>query len=105
MDSFADVAGACPQRTAELRMKAGADEDLLAAVLDEVIYRMDADDEIPVGIAVRPAADGGVSVELRLAGLDSVEITGAVPKAVSLHEIRCSAGAAGQWSASVTVDV
>lgn len=105
IDSFADIAGVRPRREAEVDLAAGSDEDLLVALLDEVIYRMDADDEVPVAVTVRPAASGRVNVALGLTGLDAVEITGAAPKAVSLHEIRCSASAAGEWSASVTVDV
>lgn len=105
VDSFADVSRGRPRRTAQRQVIAGTDEDLLAAVLDEVIYRMDADDEIPVAVTVRPAGDCGVHLILSLADMDSVDITGAGPKAVTLHELRCSADASGRWSSSVTVDV
>jgi SHS2 domain-containing protein len=33
------------------------------------------------------------------------EITGAAPKAASLHDLRCAPDAAGRWSCAVTVDV
>ena len=59
VDSFAVVAAARPRRTAERRFIAGADEDLLVAVIDEVIYRLDADGEIPVTVDVRPARAAG----------------------------------------------
>lgn len=116
IDSVADVSGGHPRRTADVRLAADSDADLLAAILDEVIYRMDAHGDIPVAVAVRPdrgeetgaGPDGRpapVRLELALAPLDDVEIIGAAPKAVSLHELRCSPDAAGRWSASVTVDV
>ena len=106
VDSFADVAAARPVRTARVPLTAPTDADLLVAALEEVIYRVDADDEIPVAVTVGPMPGGsGVTLTLALARLGSVEITGAAPKAVSLHELACSPDSAGRWSASVTIDV
>jgi SHS2 domain-containing protein len=73
--------------------------------MGEVIYRLDADGEILVSVAVRPAPDGGIIVFFALVPVAEVEITGAVPKAASLHELRCAPDAAGRWSCAVTVDV
>ena len=42
---------------------------------------------------------------LALAPAEAAEITGAVPKAVSFHGLRCEPDAAGRWSASMTIDV
>jgi SHS2 domain-containing protein len=103
--SFADLQGEPAARSATVHLPAAPPEDLLTALLDEIIYLVDARDEIPVTITVRASADGGVDAALGLASLDSAEITGAAPKAVSLHELRCEADPDGQWSASVTVDV
>ena len=105
VDSFAVVAAARPRRTAERRFIAGSDEDLLVAVVDEVVYRLDADGEIPVTAAVRPAPDGGVVLTLALADVHEAEITGAVPKAASLNDLRCAPDASGQWSCGITIDV
>ena len=58
VDSFAAVAGRCPHHRASRHMTARPDADLLVAVIDEVIYRLDADGEIPVWVQARPAADG-----------------------------------------------
>jgi protein archease len=52
------LAGAGP---AERRFVASSDEDLLVAVVGEVIYRLDADGEIPVTAAVRSAPGAGSS--------------------------------------------
>jgi SHS2 domain-containing protein len=103
--SFAAVAGARPHRIAERHLTAGSDADLLVAAIDEVIYWLDAEGEIPVCVAVREASDGGIDLVLSLADVSAAEIIGAVPKAASLHEVRCAPDLAGQWSCSVTVDV
>jgi phage shock protein A len=105
VDSFAVVAAARPRRTAERRFIAGSDEDLLVAIIDEVIYRLDADGEIPVTVDVRAAPGGGVVLSMQLAGMGEAEITGAAPKAASLHDLRCAPGPAGRWSCGITIDV
>ena len=103
--SFAVVAAVRPRRTAERRFIAGSDEDLLVAVIEEVIYRLDADGEIPVTVAVRAAPEGGVVLSMQLADVGEAEITGAAPKAASLRDLRCAPGPAGRWSCGITVDV
>jgi SHS2 domain-containing protein len=103
VDGFADVSGAPPGGTVEFRVGPAADPDLLVSVLDRVILLMDTEGQLPSAADVR-AADGGLDVRLRMAGPDRVETFGAVPKAVSLHELRFDGGAQG-WSCAVTLDV
>jgi SHS2 domain-containing protein len=103
--SFAAVTAARPHRTATRHLTAGSDEDLLVAVIDEVIYWLDAQNEIPVTVTVQGAGDGGVDLTLSFAEAGAVEIIGAAPKAASLHDLRCAPDEAGQWSCSVIVDV
>ena len=103
--SFAVVAAARPRRTAERRFIAGSDEDLLVAIIEEVIYRLDADGEIPVTVDVRPGPDGRVMLSMQLAGVGDAQLTGAVPKAASLHDLRCAPGPPGRWSCGITIDV
>lgn len=105
VDSFAAVTAARPRHMAERRFVASSDEDLLVAVIEEVIYRLDADGEIPVTAAVRPAPEGGVVLTLPLADVNEAEITGAMPKAASLHELHCTPDASGRWSCGITIDV
>ncbi len=105
VSSFANVAGAAPHHTAKRHMTAGSAEDLLVAVVDEVIYWLDAEGEIPASVTVGQAGDGGVDLALSLADVTAAEIIGAVPKAASLHDLRCAPDPAGQWSCSVTIDV
>jgi SHS2 domain-containing protein len=103
--SFAAVRGLRARDHLTLHPTAGSDEDLLVAVLDEVIYRLDAYGQVPVCVDVRPAPEDGVLVRFAVAPVAEAEIIGAAPKAVSLHELRCGPDAAGRWSCSVTVDV
>ena len=105
VDSFAVVAGRPPSGRVRRHMTARLDEDLLVAVIDEVIYRLDADGQIPVSVTVRRAPDGGVVVFFALVPVAEAKITGAAPKAASLHDLRCAPDAAGRWSCAVTVDV
>jgi len=105
VDSFAVVTGRPPYARAERRMTARSDEELLVAVIDEVIHRLDAYDEIPLSAVVRPVPDGGVVIFLVLARAAGAVIVGAVPKAASRRGLRCAPDPAGRWTCAVTVDV
>lgn len=103
VDSFAEISEGQPTQTVEFQVPPGTDENMLVAVLDEVIYRMDVEGLLPVDAEVTEAG-GGLDVRLRMVGSDRVELVGAVPKAVSLHEL-CFARDAAGWSCRVTLDV
>jgi len=120
--SFADLAGVAGARSTERRVTARTDADLLAAAADELIYLLDAEGEIPVTIQVRPpepeqaSAPGGPAgspggerastiLVLALAPVEAAQVTGAIPKAVTLHELACAPAGPGSWRASMTVDV
>jgi SHS2 domain-containing protein len=105
VDSFADTAGARPHRTADVRLPPASDEDLLVALLDEVVYRLDTDGELPLDTAVAAAPGGGLEVRLALARTDAVQAVGAVPKAVTLPGLRLARDEGGGWSCAVVVDV
>jgi len=100
---FADVTGVRPSSAATVVLPDGPDEDVLVAVLSEVIVRLDVDGCLPVDVEVHRGSDG-VEVVLALAALDHVRIIGAPPKAVSWHRLRCAAGPHG-WDCSVVLDV
>ncbi|MFI7608375.1 archease [Micromonospora sp. NPDC049366] len=104
VESFIDSAGARPGPEREFRAPPADDEDLLVGVLDEVIFRMDTADELPLTSEVSDDGDGGLLVRWRVTGTDAVELVGAVPKAVSLHELRFGPDG-DRWSCAVTLDV
>jgi SHS2 domain-containing protein len=102
--SFTDPGGARPRAERTFHAPPAADEDLLVAVLDEVIFRMETTDELPLATEVTDEGTGGLLVRWHTTGTAEVELTGAVPKAVSLHELRFGPDADG-WSCAVTLDV
>ncbi|MER7893115.1 archease [Micromonospora sp. NPDC094482] len=104
VETFADTAGARPGPERDHQVPAADDEDLLVSVLDEMIYRMETADELPVTTEVADDPAGGLLVRWRMTQTDAVELIGAVPKAVALHELRFGPDDAG-WSCAVTVDV
>ncbi|MFB9391821.1 archease [Streptomyces coeruleoprunus] len=101
--SFLDLAGARPVRSRAVEVRADRDEDLLVELLDEVVYRLDTDGEVPVGVRLTPVP-GGLRADLSMADAGSLPVTGAAPKAVTLHELHLTSGPEG-WSCSVTLDV
>jgi SHS2 domain-containing protein len=105
VESFADISGAGCHHAVECHLAAGSDADLLAAAVEEVIYRLDTSGEVPVAVAAGRAADGGIDLVLRAVSATAAEIVGAAPKAVSLSGLACAPDAAGRWSCAVTIDV
>ncbi|RZU75703.1 SHS2 domain-containing protein [Micromonospora kangleipakensis] len=104
VDTFVDTTGATPEATVEFQVPSGDDPDLLVGVLNEVIFRLETEGDVPLATEVRAANDGGLLVRWHTTGSDAVELVGAVPKAVSLHELRFGRGQEG-WSGAVTLDV
>ena len=104
VDTFADTSAVRPEHTAEVTVPPGSDADMLLAVLDEVIYRLEVDGELALGADAAAAHDGGLRVRLSLGDAARAEETGAVPKAVSLHDLRFTGDPSG-WSCGVTIDV
>ncbi|MEU5030223.1 archease [Streptomyces milbemycinicus] len=101
--SFLDLAGAAGVRRRDVVLQADTDEDLLAALLEEVVYWLDTADEIPVDMEL-DAVPGGLRAGLHMADTRSLPVTGAAPKAVTLHGLECGRGVDG-WRCSVTLDV
>ena len=101
--SFLDTSSARPNHTRVRRLTDDRDDDLLVAVLDEVIYLLDTTGEAPVDVDV-DGADRGVDVTFAMADATTLPQIGAVPKAVSLNDLRFSHGQKG-WRCAVTLDV
>jgi SHS2 domain-containing protein len=118
VECFADTSGVHPTAVRRLRLTEedgqGGEgyqgyqgyqgyEDRLAVLLDEVIFRLEVDGEVPVDVEAE-RADGDLDVRLSMADVASVQVVGAVPKAVSWNELRLAPDAYG-WSCAATVDV
>ncbi|MFF4758251.1 archease [Streptomyces sp. NPDC001292] len=103
VEAFADVSEAHPSAVERVRLAPGGDEDLLVALLDEVVFRLEVTGRVPVDVEAEPS-DGGLEVRLSLADLTDVTVTGAAPKGVSWQELHIGPDAYG-WSCTVIVDV
>lgn len=82
----------------------GADDDLLADLLEEAIARLDTEGLVVTAARLADRPDGSVAGELVAVPLEVVEVTGAAPKGVSrsgLELVREDGG----WSARAIVDV
>lgn len=102
-ESFLDLTGAAGARTRDVVLRADSDEDLLAVLLEEVVFWLDTADEVPVDVELTPVT-GGLRCALRMADAGSLPVTGAAPKAVTLHELAVTRGPEG-WTCSATLDV
>jgi SHS2 domain-containing protein len=107
ISTFADTRGARPARVVWRRLEADSSADLLAAAADELIYLLDTGGVLPVSIQLHAGRPGRAAIlmGLELASVESVQFIGAIPKAVSLHELVCEPDAGGCWLAAMTVDV
>lgn len=83
---------------------AGSDQEHLVALLEEVIYHLDADGAVPVRVRVCPRA-GGVVVHLWLTDLHRVTAMGAAPKGVSYSQLAFHEEDNGRWRCAATIDV
>ena len=103
VEAFADTTAVHADKVRECWFADSSDEDLLVNVLDETIYYLDTEYEVPVDVEVEPRTDG-VSVRFAMVDAARVQRVGATPKGVSLHGLRIGSFA-GTWSCSVIVDV
>ena len=101
--SFVEFAGARPVRTATVDLSADSDADTLVELLDEVIYLLDTQGAVPIDTEVVPGPNGP-AMRLHLAPVVDARPIGAVPKAVTLHDLRFGRTDGG-WSCAVTIDV
>ncbi|WP_149549120.1 archease [Streptomyces marokkonensis] len=102
VECFADVSGVRPTGVGRIRLDEASDDDLLAALLDEVLYRLEEYGQVPVDVEA-DEAEGGLDVRLAVAGLSDVRLTGAAPTSVTWEDLRIGPGPRG-WSCAVTVD-
>lgn len=104
VDSFVDLATATASENFATTFAPGDDESLLVRLLDEVIYVLDVFGRVPIDAEVEETGDGGLVVHFATATADEVAVTGAAPKAVSLHALYFGFEA-GRWRCQATIDV
>lgn len=105
VESFLDVSGDTASTTPVPVKTEGTDgEDLLVQLLEDVIYLAEVLGLAPVGVELADTEEGGVAGFFDMAKVGELEIVGAVPKAVSRHDLGVSEDPGG-WTCRVTVDV
>ncbi|MEU5095578.1 archease [Streptomyces sp. NPDC020996] len=103
VECFVDVGAVRPRAVERIRLAGASDDDLLSALLDEVVGRLETYGEVPVDVEA-DATDDGLDVRLAVARPAGAEGAGALPRNASWHELRIAPDAYG-WSCAVTVDV
>lgn len=106
VESFADVtdlaSSDAPDR-APFRIDARQPEDQVVALLDEVIYRLDAENVVPVRVDLDDS-DAGLEGWFGVVPVQAITQIGPAPKAVALHGLVVERDDSG-WSCRVLVDV
>ena len=104
VDSFADTAGAPARRLHSFTVTAGSDEAVLVAVLDEVLFVLDARGSVPISTSLAATHGNRIDVTFTVTGTDDVEIIGSLPKGISFSGLEF-AHSKGNWHCAATVDV
>ena len=104
VESFCDVRDAPVAESVPVAIDADSDLDVLAELLEEIVYLAEVTGVVPVTLSLTDAGNGGVAGFFEVAPVDAVETTGAVPKGVSYGELRLAAED-GRWSGHAVVDV
>lgn len=102
-ESFADAGGCFPAGTVELRTMADRDPARLVEVLEEVIYLLDAEGVVAVGVDVA-GSDADLVCRFEVVPMAQVTLVGSTPKAVSWHGLAIGPDEQG-WSCHVVIDV
>ena len=82
----------------------GTDEEILVALLEEIIFHLDADGAVPTHVSVTRHGDG-VLAQLWLTDLHRVTTFGAAPKGISYSQLRFGQDEDDRWHCRATIDV
>jgi SHS2 domain-containing protein len=93
--TYASVSDTAVVARSPVRLSASNPDTLLLGVLDEVIFALDTEVDVPVGAELVRNPNGGWDLVLLLAGRAQVEPRGSVPKAVSLSGLDVTTGPDG----------
>jgi SHS2 domain-containing protein len=104
VDSFARVPTDLGGRARPIRLLPGDDDATLVALLEEVMFVVDALESVPIAVSLADAEDEGIRGELELVSIDTVEIHGPAPKGVSFGDLAFERDDGG-WRCRATIDV
>lgn len=104
VESFVDTTHAHECAGHPFRIPVSTTEGALVTVLEEALYVLDMGGQVPLSTTVAGIQDGCVYGSFALADVTDHELTGSVPKGVSLSGL-VFAQQGGEWRCRFTVDV
>jgi protein archease len=104
VEGFAEIGDDGPTQMVPIGAGPARAEDELVALLEQVIFNVDALSVVPVRFHLGETAGGGIAGEMEVVPADDMVAVGPVPKGVSYHELSMMEGAGG-WRCRVLVDV
>jgi SHS2 domain-containing protein len=104
VSTFADVTGAEATDSIGESFAESTDEDLLVAVLEQVIYLVEVVGVVPVTVDFVDQKAGRLVGSFAVAPLEAVQICGAAPKAIALSDLVFE-DRDNKWRCLVTIDV
>lgn len=103
-DSCADTSNALPTGRHTFRLAAGSDEQTLVAVLEEVLYVLDAHGQVPVTTHLEAMNGSGLSGWFDVISVTETPLIGSAPKGIARSGLSIHPDAGG-WRCTATVDV
>jgi SHS2 domain-containing protein len=104
VSTFADVTAVEATDSIEESFAESTDEDLLVAVLEQVIYLVEVVGVVPVTVDFVDEKAGRLAGSFAVAPLEAVEICGPAPKAIALSDLVFEERD-NEWRCLVTIDV
>ena len=104
VEMFADVDGVAASDSVPLSFPQAPAEELLVVLLEEVLYLLDAENQVPVDVSITTTAGGGLGGAFQVVSATALDQRGAVPKAITRHGLELARNA-DTWRCQVTVDV
>jgi len=102
-EGCADTSHAVPTGKHAFRLAAGSDAQALVALLEEVLYVLDAHGQVPVTTRLT-VDESGLSGWFDVVDVSAVPTIGSAPKGIALSELAFD-DVDGGWRCTVTVDV
>lgn len=104
VETFADVRNVTATREVRHRVGAARDEDVVVALLNNVLYLLDADGLVVVDIALDEDDDANFDGTFFVTPVDDVAQTGAAPKGISRSDLQFASDGL-LWRGRVLIDV
>ena len=103
--TFADTSNVAATEPIPVALEPAEDDAAtLVALLDEVIYVVDALGAVPVSVELEESEDGGIGGFFDVARASAVRSIGPVPKAATYSDVSLEAGD-DNWRCRITIDV